>query len=71
MLYEIFQENRKIKFGLLFSSLTFMNSHFHKQGWKKTINNETNKTQFNSLITIFQNNALSETLISHILTKNS
>lgn len=44
-------------------------SHFPEQSWKKTIKKETNKTQHNSFNIIFQNNALSRTLISHILTR--
>ena len=38
--------------------------HLHEQGWKNKINKETKKTQYNSLNNIFQNNALSRTLIS-------
>ena len=50
MLYEIFHENPKIKFGLLSGCLTFMNRVGKKKTKtkKKTANKETNKTQYNS-----------------------
>ena len=56
MLYEIFHENRKIKFALLSGCLTFMNrvekKKNKKKKQKKTANKETNKTQYNSFYLI-------------------